>query len=146
MTVTVIDTIAPRNFNNGTVLRPASPRQVPNNFSSVIIQLQPTTGNPATPFQGIANPWSNPATTVTFGVKWSWDSGATFPESTESSLAGDTDGQWPSAKGTTMTPQVELGLPFNSNLGGKPNFYQGYATLVNGPIFTGIIISEVTTP
>jgi len=101
---------------------------------------------PANPYTGIAHPFNNPATTVTFGIKWSWDGGATFPESTESTIVGDVDGQWPAAKGTTMTPQVELGIPSNVALGGRPTFYQGYATLNGGPITTGLTITEVTTP
>lgn len=144
-TTTVVDTVAPRNFNNGTVTRAS--RTLPANFQSVTFQLDPTTGNVSAPFTGFANPFNSTSMEITFGMQWSWDGGVTFPGSTQATITGSPTGTWGTTKlgQPQMTPSVTLSMPFDSNLGGSPNAYRAFATLVNGPVTTGLTVSETTT-
>ena len=141
-TTTVVDSIPLTDFPSGQVLRPS--RALPVGLDFVTVQLAPTTGNSSTPFQGIADPFNVVSKAFTFGIMWSWDSGATFPESTEGTIQGNPSGQWIGPKGNTMTPRVELGVPGNLSLGGVPNRYRGYASLTGGHASTAITISETT--
>jgi hypothetical protein len=144
MTNTVIDTVAPRTFQNGTTVRPA--RTIPANFAAVAFQLNCTTGNPASPFAGFANPFNDPAMAITFGMRWSWDGGATFAMSTEGIQHGNPTGVWATDKhgNPVMTPDVRLGLPSINNQ--PPNTYRAYATLSGGPVSTGLTVTETTVP
>lgn len=143
MASVIVDQIAPRNFQNGSVTR--GTHSLPANFVSVTFQLNCTTGNPAAPFTGFANPFSNPATTITFGMRWSWDGGATFAMSTEGIQNGQPTGIWATDKqgNPLMTPDVDLAAP--SQNGVQPNAYQPYASLTGGPVTTGLTVIENTT-
>jgi hypothetical protein len=143
-TTTILNLPLSTRFNNGQFT--GATRAVPAGFQVLTVTLNPTTGNPATPFQGIANPFNNPATVAVFGIKWSWDGGSTFPESVQRTESGSPTGQWAGAKGDTMSPWFALSIPFNTNLGGLPNAYQPYASLSGGPINSGLVVTETTTP
>lgn len=144
MTATVVLQLPVVDVPSGKVTTPT--RTVPTGFVHVVVQLTgATTGNPATPFQGIAHPFSDPAMEITFGLEYSWDGGVTFPESVQSTLHGSPTGQWP-WKTTTMTPQVLLSLVSNINFGGTATSYRAYASVTGGPITTGLTVIETTTP
>jgi hypothetical protein len=84
---------------------------------------------------------------ITFGIAWSWDGGATFPQSTESAVTGQPTGIWGLARHTNapiMTPNVGLGIPFDSTLGGSPTHYRAYMTVAGGPITFGLTVQETT--
>lgn len=144
-TTTTLVTLPPANHNSGTVST-ATRTNIPANFDYVTITVQCTSGNISTPFTGFSHPFNDPSMQLTFGIKWSWDGGSTFPESTEASLNGNAAGTWGSDKqgNPNMVPDVNLGIPSNASLGGRPTAYQAYASLVNGPVTFGITATETT--
>src|SRR5262252_8318132 len=140
----IVATVPVTNFQTGTMVAPA--RSVPLGVQEATIQTNCPTGVPATPFTGFAHPFSNPAMSITFGVKWSWDGGVTFPGSTQGTHNGNPTGVWATDRlgNPIMAADVSLGLPFSAALGGHPNTYQAYGTIVGGPISFGLTISETT--
>jgi hypothetical protein len=144
-TTTTIATLPVMNRANGPHSTPT--RAVPASFDSATVLIDCTTGTPATPFTGFAHPFNSPAMSVTFGIAWSWDGGATFPQSTESAVTGQPTGIWGLARHTNapiMTPNVGLGIPFDSTLGGSPTHYRAYMTVAGGPITFGLTVQETT--
>lgn len=144
MPSTTILNLAPANHPTGTFL--GSARALPSNFDSVDINIVCTTGTQATPFTGFAHPFSDPAMSITFGLQWSWDNGSTFPGSTQATQTGISTGVWGTDKSGNpiMTPDLNLGVPFDSARGGHPNSYKPYAAIVGGPITFGITVIENT--
>jgi len=132
------------DFQNGTLVAPS--RAVPVGFQEVTVQINCTTGVQATPFTGFTHPFNDPAMSITFGIRWSWDGGVTFPGSTQGTQNGSSTGVWATdrAGNPVMTPNISAGLPFSSALGGHPTTYQPYGTVVGGPISFGLTISETT--
>lgn len=136
-----------------------SVRSVPVGFQSLTIVMSPTTGNAATPFQGVAHPFNSTSMSITFGIKYLWDGGVTFPDSLERTEVGSPTGQWSGAHGSTsMTPTVNLGLVWDSAAAdipaGDPNqgldpkgfatSYVAYVHVVGGPFNSGILVQETT--
>jgi hypothetical protein len=138
----IVETLPVTNVPSGTVV--ASPRPVPVGFQEATIQINCTTGVPATPFAGFAHPFSNAVLSITFGCQWSWDGGATFHGSTQGTQFGSPTGIWATDKAgnPVMTPVISLALP--SLNGVHPNFYRPYGTVVGGPISFGLTVNETT--
>ena len=152
-TTSTIDTVPVGNHNNGTHTTPT--RAIPVGFDSATVQINCTTGTPATPFTGFAHPFSSAAMSITFGIHWSWDGGATFPESTQKTQTGESTGIWgyervraPGGGFTQgapiMTPEVQLGLPDIGTPTGPPTTYRAYMTVAGGPITFGLTVLETT--
>lgn len=155
-TTTIFNLPLTHQFNTGTLT--SSVGAVPAGFQNLVLTMSPTTGAPATPFQGVAHPFNSPTQSVTFGIKWSWDAGVTFPDSVERTEVGSSTGTWSAAHGTTtMAPTCTLGIVWDSVAAGIPagdpnqaldplgfpTHYQAYLTVVNGPINSGLLVQEV---
>jgi hypothetical protein len=143
-TTTTIVTLPVTNRANGPHSTPT--RAVPVGFDYATVLIDCTSGNPASPFTGFAHPFSSAAMSVTFGIAWSWD-GVTFPQSTESTVTGQPTGVWGTDRHTgqpIMVPNVSLGMPSDSALGGAPTHYRAYMTVAGGPISFGLTVQETT--
>jgi hypothetical protein len=143
-TTTVVLQIAQNTFPNGT--RSTAARAVPVDFDFVTIQINCTTGDPGQPFTGFGAPFSDQSMSLTFGIQWSWDGGATFPGSTQAMVNGSATGTWGTDKqgNPIMSPFVTLGIPFDSNRGGRPTTYRAYGQVGGGPISFGLTGLETT--
>ena len=150
-TTSTVATIAVQTFHNGT--QATATRAVPAGFDSATVQIDCTTGDPANPFTGFQHPFNSTSMIITFGVQWSWDGGATFPQSTEGTQTGQPTGIWGygvarDANGNRvqgapiMTPSVGLGIPYDSTVGGYPTAYRAYMTVAGGPITFGLTVLE----
>lgn len=144
-TTTTVATVAVQTFHNGTQTTPT--RAIPAGFDSVEVDVNCTTGNPSAPFTGFQHPFNAASMSITFGVQWSWDGGATFPQSTEGIVTGQPTGVWGTDRHTgqpIMTPDVGLGLPSDPTLGGSPTHYRAYMIVAGGPITFGLTVLETT--
>lgn len=144
-TTNTVATLPVTNRANGTHSTPT--RAVPAGFDFATVTIQCTSGNPASPFTGFPHPFSSPSMSITFGVQWSWDGGVTFPQSTEGTVTGQPTGVWGLARHTNapiMTPDVGLGIPEDTALGGFPTHYRAYMTVAGGPISFGLTVQETT--
>lgn len=93
----------------------------------------------ALPFAGKSRPFSDPTMEIRLTISFSWDGGATFPESGGTSAFGNPTG-W--GKSGTDNPMFARDVPFNSNLGGRPNRYRADLEIINGPITFGLSIDD----
>lgn len=143
MASTVLFQSAAANRANGLVH--TGPRTVPVGFVSATVTIQCTTGTPATPFAGFAHPFSSAAMSIEFGAEWSWDGGVTWPEASTGTQVGSPTGSWGTSRKTglpIMAPEIDLGMPFNSALGGNPGTYRGGFRVAGGPITFGYTVTE----
>jgi hypothetical protein len=142
-TTSTVATVPIANQHNGTRTTPAS--AVPAGFDYATVAVDCTTGIITAPFTGFAQPFSSTSMSITFGIQWSWDGGATFPQSTEGDVTGEPTGSWGTDRHTglpIMTPSVGLGIPYDSTVGGYPTAYRAYMTVAGGPISFGLTVLE----
>jgi hypothetical protein len=140
-----VATLPVTNRANGTHSTPT--RAVPAGFDYVEVDVNCTSGNVSSPFTGFAHPFSKTTMAVTFGVQWSWDGGATFPQSTEGMVTGQPTGVWATDRHTglpVMTPSVGLSAPGIGDPSVPPTHYRAYMTVAGGPITFGITVQETT--
>lgn len=144
MALSTIQLLPVSNQPNGS--RTAGARTVPGNFVSAELDIDCTTGNPASPFAGFADPFSDPAMQIAFTIQWSWDGGTTFPSTSSATIHGQPTGIWATgADGVpVMTPSFSTSLPRNTALGGTPNTYRASIAVAGGPISFGLTLKETT--
>lgn len=146
MSTTTILTVPVQTRANGLVH--TGNRQIPANFAAAIFTVNCTTGNPAGPFTGFADPFSDPNMAIEFGAQWSWDGGATWTDMTTGTVQGSPTGTWGTDRHTgaaIMAPSVGIGLPFDATKGGSPTNYRAGMLVAGGPITFGVTVQEVTT-
>jgi hypothetical protein len=121
------------NFDTG-------PRPIPAGVGGATLRIDCTTGNPATPFAGIANPFNDPADIIILTTFLSWDGGVTFPDSASTHANGSPTGIWGKSD---MAPMLSRSLPDPSELHpNPPTHYRGVVSIVGGPITCGFSIEE----
>lgn len=77
--------------------------------------------------------FTHPTKTVVLRVYYSWDGGLTYPEWADCTLAGVAGQVWGSGSKTTSAPAIYRGLPYNSLLGGYPNYHKCSVIILGAP-------------
>lgn len=145
LTATALAVIPVKNQGNGQVKTAIG--AIPAGLKGIQLTIQCTTGDPANPFTGFQRPFNDPAMTITTGIDWSWDGGATYPQSTSGTQAGSPTGIFGTDRhgNPIMTPELFLfGFPSNDVSGAPPNAFRLTETINGGPITYGVTVNALT--
>ena len=143
MATQTLATIPVKNQGNGEAKTALG--AMPAGLVFIEINIQATTGNPASPFTGFQRPFNSPNMSINFGIDFSWDGGTTFPQSSSATQQGSATGTWGTDRhgNPVMTPNTGLGLPSDAN-GNPPNAFRLTETVTNGPITYGLTVTGIT--
>lgn len=135
--------------SNGTLTSGA--RTIPQGLTGVDVRIDCCTGT-ATPFTGFSPAFSQPTMTITLVTYFSWDGGASFPESASTSAVGTASGFTDRHGNPIVGPSFTRELPCNAVLAGipdcntpgtgHPNFYKADLIIAGGPIDVGLSLRE----
>ena len=128
--------------NHATGQVSTAARPLPANIVGAAIRIDCTTGNPATPFAGIPNPFNQPGMRIVIITAFSWDGGTTFPEQASTPALPSATGVWGDGPFASMAPVLYRGIPFNGSLGTRPTHYRAGWVVTGGPISFGVSIAE----